>query len=134
MYSMAVRMMARRMMAHGAHSTQLLPSACGAVVNGNNRTFSNSSSTNSTVVRCGVLGAGDIAGMHCEALHRIPNAELVGLWNRQNCPIVPDVEARAAELGAAVFPTAEALVSDDSVDAVLVLTNYETHLEYVHCK
>jgi len=83
------------------------------------------------VVRCGVVGAGDIAGMHCDALRSIPNAELVGLWNRPDCPIVPDVAKRAAELGAPkVYTSAEELVSDGSIDAVLILTNYETHLQY----
>lgn len=82
------------------------------------------------VVRCGVVGAGDIAGMHCDALRSIPNAELVGLWNRPDCPIVPDVAKRAAELGAPkVYTSAEELVSDGFIDAVLILTNYETHLQ-----
>jgi predicted dehydrogenase len=72
------------------------------------------------------LGAGDISILHARAVAKAPGAKLVGLWNRG-----PDrAKQRAAEFGCRTYDTPEALVMDPAVDAVFVLTNLETHLEY----
>lgn len=74
----------------------------------------------------GFIGAGDIAGLHAAAVARCPGAKLVGLWNRSQ----DKSKQRAAEFGCKSYPTPAELVADSAVDAVFVLTNLETHLEY----
>lgn len=79
----------------------------------------------------GFIGAGDVSTLHASTLERLSAThELRGLWSMEGCPAVPDAAARAAELGCALYPSAEALVADDAIEAVFVLTNYETHLRY----
>ncbi|MFH1571306.1 MAG: Gfo/Idh/MocA family oxidoreductase [Gemmatimonadota bacterium] len=77
-------------------------------------------------VRIAFIGAGDVSALHGEAVRRCPGAELAGLWNRTRSR----GEKRAAELGCRLYRSAEELVADPAVDAVFVLTNLETHLEY----
>ena len=77
-------------------------------------------------IRVGFIGAGDISILHGEAIKRLEEAELVGLWNRTESR----AKERAGQLDCRVYPTAEELVSDPTIDAVFVLTNLETHLEY----
>lgn len=74
----------------------------------------------------GFIGAGDISVLHAAAVKKCPGARLVGLWNRN-----PErATARAKEFGCTNYATPEALVNDPNIDAVFVLTNLETHLEY----
>jgi predicted dehydrogenase len=74
----------------------------------------------------GFIGAGDIAVLHAAAVKKCPGAKLIGLWNRN-----PDRAAeRASQFGCKSYPTPEALIDDPAIDAVFVLTNLETHLEY----
>lgn len=74
----------------------------------------------------GFIGAGDIAILHAKAVERTPGAKLIGLWNRSQDRAVE----RARDFGCKNYPTVEALVNDPAIDAVFVLTNLETHLEY----
>ncbi|MFO0848445.1 MAG: Gfo/Idh/MocA family oxidoreductase [Gemmataceae bacterium] len=74
----------------------------------------------------GFLGAGDIAVLHARAVVKAHGAKLVGLWNRSQ----DRAQQRAAEFGCQAYPSPEALVKDPAVDAVFVLTNLESHLEY----
>jgi predicted dehydrogenase len=74
----------------------------------------------------GFLGAGDISVLHARAVAKAHGAELVGLWNRGQ----DRAKQRAAEFGCRHYPTPEELVKDPAIDAVFVLTNLETHLEY----
>ena len=74
----------------------------------------------------GFLGAGDISVLHARAVARVPGAKLVGLWNRSQ----DRAAARAAEFGCKNYATPEALVNDPAIDAVFVLTNLESHLDY----
>ena len=74
----------------------------------------------------GFIGAGDIAVLHAAAVKKCPGARLVGLWNRNQ----ERANARATEFGCKNYATPEALVADPAIDAVFVLTNLETHLEY----
>jgi len=74
----------------------------------------------------GFIGAGEISILHAIALREIPNAHLVGLWNRTEERAVE----RAKEEGCKRYETPKELVNDPEVDAVMVLTNQETHLEY----
>jgi len=77
-------------------------------------------------LKVGFLGAGDVSTLHAEAVHECPTAELAGLWNRTRARGI----ARAEEFGCRFFETPEALVEDPTLDAVFVLTNMETHLQY----
>src|SRR5439155_6379908 len=74
----------------------------------------------------GFLGAGDIAVLHAAAVRRCPRANLVGLWNRGQ----DRAKQRAAEFGCKNYASPEDLVKDPAIDAVFVLTNLESHLEY----
>jgi len=77
-------------------------------------------------VRVGLIGAGDVSILHADAVHQHPRAELAGLWTRTRAR----GEARAQEFGCPLYDSAAALTSDPDIDAVFVLTNLETHLEY----
>jgi len=74
----------------------------------------------------GFIGAGDISILHAAAVKKCPGAKLVGLWNRSQ----DRARQRAGEFGCMNFATPEDLVKDPAVDAVFVLTNLESHLEY----
>ena len=74
----------------------------------------------------GFIGAGDIAVLHAAAVKKCPGAKLVGLWNRNQ----DRANQRATEFGCQNYASPEALVADPAIDAVFVLTNLETHLEY----
>src|SRR5262245_34789381 len=74
----------------------------------------------------GFVGAGDVSVLHAKAVSRCPGAKLVGLWNRSQ----DRATQRAAEFGCKDYKTPEELVADSAIDAVFVLTNLESHLEY----
>ncbi len=74
----------------------------------------------------GFIGAGDISILHAKAVSRCSGAKLVGLWNRSQERAVQ----RANEFGCKNYRTPEELVADPNIDAVFVLTNLESHLEY----
>jgi predicted dehydrogenase len=74
----------------------------------------------------GFIGAGDISILHAAAVKKCPGARLVGLWNRNQ----DRAKERAAQFGCTNYATPDALVNDPAIDAVFVLTNLETHLEY----
>lgn len=74
----------------------------------------------------GFIGAGDISILHARAVAKVPGAKLVGLWNRSQ----DRATQRAAEFGCKNYATPADLVADPAIDAVFVLTNLESHLEY----
>ena len=77
--------------------------------------------------RIAVLGAGDIFTLHAEGVARTENAEIVGIWNRTRSR----AETRAAEWKIPnVYDSVDEAVSDPDVDAVYVITNMETHVDY----
>ena len=82
--------------------------------------------TTNDTLGVGFIGAGDIAILHAAAVKKCPGAKLVGLWNRGQ----DRATQRAAEFGCRNYATPEELVKDPAIDAVFVLTNLETHLEY----
>ena len=82
--------------------------------------------TTTEPIGVGFIGAGDIAILHAAAVKKVPGARLVGLWNRSQ----DRAKQRAAEFGCKNYASPEELVRDPAVDAVFVLTNLETHLEY----
>jgi predicted dehydrogenase len=78
------------------------------------------------MIGVGFIGAGDISILHAKAVSKCRGTKLVGLWNRSQ----DRAKQRASEFGCKNFETPEALVKDPSIDAVFVLTNLESHLEY----
>eukprot|EP01047_Picozoa_sp_COSAG01_P015723 COSAG01_NODE_791_length_13556_cov_214.163930_11_plen_219_part_00 len=81
-------------------------------------------------VRIGFIGAGDISNLHAEGLRACAgSAELVGLWSRADAA-VPSPAAKASEYGCALYDSAEDLCADETIDAIFVLTNFETHEKY----
>jgi predicted dehydrogenase len=74
----------------------------------------------------GFLGAGDISILHAAAVKKCPGTRLVGLWNRSQERALQ----RAKEFDCRNFKSPEELIADPAVDAVFVLTNLESHLEY----
>ncbi len=77
-------------------------------------------------IRIGLLGAGDVADLHAEAINSLEGSELVGLWNR-----TPEKgEAKAAQYGCKTYASVDDLLNDPDIDAVFILTNMETHCEY----
>ncbi len=79
------------------------------------------------IVNIAFIGTGDIATMHAEAIEKCPGASLAGLWS------IDDAlnRRKAADFGGCkVYESADALVADPQVDAVFVLTNFETHTEF----
>src|SRR5437667_108235 len=60
------------------------------------------------------------------AVKKCPGAKLVGLWNRSQ----DRAKQRAGEFGCKNYATPEELVKDPAIQAVFVLTNLESHLEY----
>ncbi len=77
-------------------------------------------------IRIGLLGAGDVADLHAEAINSLPGAELAGLWNRT---AEKGVE-KARKYGCSTYDSVDSLLNDPEIDAVCILTNMETHCEY----
>ena len=71
----------------------------------------------------GFIGAGDVARIHKAALLKVPGAKLVAVYD------VDQAKSRelAADVGAQICGTADALASLPDVDVVYVLTRQEAH-------
>jgi predicted dehydrogenase len=74
----------------------------------------------------GFIGAGEFSVLHAEAIKKSYGAHLVGLWNRNE----ERRRKRVKEFGCKSFATPEQLIASPEVDAVFVLTNLDTHVEY----
>jgi len=77
-------------------------------------------------IKIGLLGAGDVADLHAEAIQTLPGARLKGLWNRT----AEKGKQKAVQYGCKTYATEEDLFNDPEIDAVFILTNMETHCEY----
>ncbi len=74
----------------------------------------------------GFIGAGDVSLLHAAAVRKCPGAWVAALWNRS----ADRARQRAKEFNCTRHESPQALVADPAVDAVFVLTNLESHLEY----
>lgn len=74
----------------------------------------------------GFIGTGEVSQLHEIAVKSLPNARMVGVWNRTRSTGLQ----RAEQYGCKWYDTPTDLVKDPDIDAVFVLTNLETHLEY----
>lgn len=80
-------------------------------------------------LRIGFLGAGTVARLHADAVDRTPGVTLAAVYD----PATDRAAALAAAHGAAAVPDATALLADDGIDAVFVLTPTATHIDLAHC-
>jgi predicted dehydrogenase len=77
-------------------------------------------------VGIGFIGAGEVSILHAKAVRQCPGATLVGLWNR-----TPERAVQRAEAyGCRRYETPKELVADPAIQAVFVLTDLDTHLQY----
>lgn len=77
-------------------------------------------------VRIGFIGAGEVSQLHHKAILENENETLTGLWTIDQA----QAETRAAEYQCRRFNSAKELVTSLDIDAVFVLSNLESHLEY----
>ncbi len=82
--------------------------------------------TSNKPVGIGFIGAGEVSILHAKAVKSIPEARLIGLWNRTRERAVE----RAQLYECRHYETPADLVRDPEIDAVFVLTDLDTHLEY----
>lgn len=77
------------------------------------------------MLRIGFIGAGRVAEVHHLALASLPHLQLVGVQDHD-----PAVARRRGDAwGVPVFTDIESMLADPQIDAVLVLTPVETHVE-----
>lgn len=77
-------------------------------------------------LRIGFIGAGEVSQLHYSAIQEIGNAQLAGLWTRNKELGVK----RSKQYGCQYYASPEELFNDPNIDAVMVLTNLETHLKF----
>jgi UDP-N-acetyl-2-amino-2-deoxyglucuronate dehydrogenase len=75
----------------------------------------------STPVRFALIGTGNIAGFHADAIKQVPSAQLVAAFSRGN------PEAFAAKHGCAAVRSLEELLARPDVDAVCITTPSGAH-------
>lgn len=80
----------------------------------------------SSTIRLALVGTGKVSDLHARAARRVPNVELRGAWSQ-----TPENTRRFAERHDIVaYPTLGALLADDKVNAVAVLTPTPTHFRF----
>jgi myo-inositol 2-dehydrogenase/D-chiro-inositol 1-dehydrogenase len=79
------------------------------------------------MVRFAVLGCGRIGRMHAANLAAHPRAQLVGCYD----VVAKAAEETAAALGATAYPSVEAALSAREVDAVLIASSTDTHVDLI---
>lgn len=73
----------------------------------------------------GIIGTGLIADFHAKAIAQIPNAKLIGAYNRNSQKAVDF----ASRFDCNAYDTLEALVSDPEIDVICICTASGAHLE-----
>ena len=74
-----------------------------------------------------LFGAGRIGRLHAHNILRHPRAELVQLYD----VLRPAAEALARETGAAVAPSIEAALADSRVQAIIIASSTDTHVDLI---
>jgi predicted dehydrogenase len=78
-----------------------------------------------TITKFGLIGAGGIAQAYAQAFSKTPTAKLIAVADVR----VEAAKALAEGLGAEHYPSYEAMVSSEELDAVIICTPPTTHLE-----
>ena len=76
-------------------------------------------------IRFGILGAGMIAAIHAQALSTLPDARLAGVTDVNTA----GAQAFAARYGIAAYPSYEAMLADDAIDAICICTPSGFHAQ-----
>ena len=79
------------------------------------------------MVRMALLGAGRIGVMHAANINANPDATLHSVFDDH----APFAQACADKFGAKHAPSLEAVLADDQVDAVLIASATNTHVDYL---
>ena len=79
------------------------------------------------MLKIAVLGCGRIGRMHAENISAHPRTGLAGVFDIHQ----PSATELALALGVPEFKSADALLADGSVDAVLIATSTATHADYI---
>jgi predicted dehydrogenase len=79
----------------------------------------------SNITKFGLIGAGGIAQAYAQAFGNTPTAKLIAVADVR----VEAAKALAEGLGAEHYPSYEAMVSSEELDAVIICTPPTTHLE-----
>jgi predicted dehydrogenase len=79
----------------------------------------------SNITKFGLIGAGGIAQAYAQAFGNTPTAKLIAVADVR----VDAAKALAEGLGAEHYPSYEAMVSSEQLDAVIICTPPTTHLE-----
>lgn len=79
------------------------------------------------MIRFSVLGCGRIGTMHARNLARHPQARLVSVFD----VFTKASDAMAAELGVKAAASIDEVLADPQVDAVLIATSTDTHVELI---
>lgn len=77
------------------------------------------------MIRFAVLGCGRIGRMHARNIHAHPRAELAAVYDIA----AEAAEATAAELGVKVVGSVEAVLADPDIEAVLIASSTDTHVD-----
>jgi predicted dehydrogenase len=80
----------------------------------------------SKTLKIGFIGAGEISQLHHNAIEKISNAQLVGLWTIDK----DQGHNRSRQYGCQNYASPEEMLKNPDIDAVMVLTNLETHLKF----
>lgn len=78
-------------------------------------------------MKLGILGAGRIGQIHIANAYANRNIELVGISD----PYKPDLEEFSKNYGCAAFQDFNALLERDDIDAVVIATPTDTHLDLI---
>lgn len=77
-------------------------------------------------LKIGLVGAGRIGTMHADLLeNQVSGASVVGVFD----VVTESAQKLAADVDAAVFDSADALINDANVDAVAIASSTDTHVE-----
>jgi myo-inositol 2-dehydrogenase/D-chiro-inositol 1-dehydrogenase len=79
------------------------------------------------MIRFSVLGCGRIGTMHARNLAKHPQAKLVSVYD----VVTKASDAMAAELGVKAAQSVDDVLADAGVDAVLIATSTDTHVELI---
>lgn len=74
----------------------------------------------------GIIGTGEFSLIHANSLKQCPDARLSGVWNRTQAK----ADKVADTYHCKSYATYQDLIADPEIDAILVLTNLETHHQF----
>ncbi|PCD64094.1 Gfo/Idh/MocA family protein [Rhizobium phaseoli] len=77
-------------------------------------------------MKIAIIGLGKVAELHVQALRQIGPDIFAGGWNRS----ADKAEDFCRRFGGTVYPSVEALLADNEIDAVLVATSTASHFEF----